>query len=32
MRIGIDIDGALTNDDEYLLNCVSKYCYKHKIN
>lgn len=31
MRIGIDIDGVLTNDDDYLLDCTSKYCYEHKL-
>lgn len=32
MRIGIDIDGVLTNDDEYIISCTSKYCYENKIN
>lgn len=31
MRIGIDIDGVLTNDDEYILSCTSKYCYENNI-
>ena len=29
MRIGIDIDGVLTDDDQYLLDCTSKYCYEN---
>lgn len=32
MNIGIDIDGVLTNDDEYILSCTSKYCYENNIN
>lgn len=31
MNIGIDIDGVLTNDDDYILDCVSKYCYENNI-
>lgn len=31
MNIGIDIDGVLTNDDEYILSCTSKYCYENNI-
>lgn len=31
MRIGIDIDGVLTNDDDYILNCTSKYCYENNL-
>lgn len=31
MKIGIDIDGVLTNDDEYILSCTSKYCYENNI-
>lgn len=31
MRIGIDIDGVLTNDDEYILDCTSKYCYENNL-
>lgn len=31
MRIGIDIDGVLTNDDDYILDCVSKFCYENGI-
>lgn len=26
MNIGIDIDGVLTNDDDYILDFTSKYC------
>ena len=31
MRIGIDIDGVLTNDDDYILDFTSKYCYEHGL-
>ncbi len=31
MRIGIDIDGVLTNDDDYILDFTSKYCYEHNL-
>ena len=31
MNIGIDIDGVLTNDDEYLLDFTSKYCYENNL-
>ena len=31
MRIGIDIDGILTNDDNYILDFTSKYCYEHNL-
>lgn len=31
MNIGIDIDGVLTNDDDYILDCTSKYCYENNI-
>lgn len=27
MNIGIDIDGVLTNDDEYMMDTTSKYRY-----
>lgn len=30
MKIGIDIDGVLTNDD-YILDFTSKYCYEHVL-
>ncbi len=28
MNIGIDIDGVLTNDDDYILDCTTKFCYE----
>ena len=31
MKIGIDIDGVLTNEDEYLLDTTTKYCYENKL-
>lgn len=31
MNIGIDIDGVLTNDDDYILDCTYKYCYEHNL-
>ena len=31
MKIGIDIDGVLTNDDDYILDFTSKYCYEHGL-
>ena len=31
MNIGIDIDGVLTNDDEYLMDCISKYCFENNL-
>ncbi len=31
MNIGIDIDGVLTNDDDYILDCTSKYCFENNI-
>ena len=31
MNIGIDIDGVLTNDDDYILDFTSKYCYEHSL-
>ena len=31
MNIGIDIDGVLTDDDEYILSSTSKYCYENNI-
>ena len=31
MNIGIDIDGVLTNDDDYILDCTSKYCYENSL-
>lgn len=31
MRIGIDIDGVLTNDDDYILDTTIKYCYENNL-
>ncbi len=31
MNIGIDIDGVLTNDDDYILGFTSKYCYENNL-
>lgn len=31
MNIGIDIDGVLTDDDQYILDCTSKYCYENNL-
>ena len=31
MNIGVDIDGVLTNDDDYILDYTSKYCYEHNL-
>ena len=31
MNIGIDIDGVLTNDDEYILDYTSKYCFENNL-
>ena len=31
MRIGIDIDGVLTNIEQFVINHVSKYCVENKI-
>lgn len=31
MNIGIDIDGVLTDDDDYILDFTSKYCYEHDL-
>ncbi|MGP1608811.1 MAG: 5' nucleotidase, NT5C type [Clostridium sp.] len=32
MNIGIDIDGVITNVEEYMLSYCSKFCYENKIN
>ncbi|MBS7020955.1 MAG: hypothetical protein KH135_03690 [Firmicutes bacterium] len=32
MRIGIDIDGVLTNDDDYILACGTKFLFKNQLN
>ena len=31
MRIGIDIDGVLTNDDDYILDNATKFCYENNL-
>ena len=31
MNIGIDIDGVITNEDEFILACTSKYCYENNL-
>ena len=31
LRIGIDIDGVLTNDDDFILDCTSKFCYENNL-
>ena len=31
MRIGIDIDGVMTNDDEFILGCAGKFCFEHGL-
>ncbi len=31
MRIGIDIDGVLTNDDDYILDYTSKFSYENNL-
>lgn len=31
MRIGIDIDGVLTNDDDFIIACTSKFCYENNL-
>ena len=31
MNIGIDIDGVLTNDDDYFLDYTAKYCYENNL-
>ncbi len=31
MNIGVDIDGVLTNDDNYIIDCTSKYCYENNL-
>lgn len=32
MLIGIDIDGVLTNDDDYILDYAIKYCFENNRN
>ena len=31
MNIGIDIDGVLTNDDDYLIDTITKYVLENKM-
>ena len=31
MRIGIDIDGVLTNIEQFVLDYLSKYCVENNI-
>ena len=31
MNIGVDIDGVLTNDDEYILDTVTKFIYENNL-
>lgn len=31
MKIGIDIDGVLTDIERYILDCGTKYCYENNI-
>ena len=31
MNIGIDIDGVLTNDDDYVMDATSKYIFEHNL-
>ena len=31
MNIGIDIDGVLTNDDDYTMDTTSKYVFEHNL-
>ena len=31
MKIGIDIDGVLTNDDDFVLEYATKFCYENNI-
>ena len=31
MNIGFDIDGVLTNEDDYILECMTKYCYENNL-
>lgn len=31
MKIGIDIDGVLTNDDEFVLDYATKFCYENNL-
>ena len=31
MKIGIDIDGCMIDEDEYRLSYMSKYCFEHGL-
>ena len=31
MRIGIDIDGVLTDIEQFVIDYISKYCVENKI-
>ncbi len=31
MNIGIDIDGVLTNDDEYMIDTITKYVFENNL-
>ena len=31
MNIGIDIDGVLTNDDDYMMDATTKYVFENKL-
>ena len=31
MNIGVDIDGVLTNDDDYIMDTATKYIFEHKL-
>ena len=31
INIGIDIDGVLTNDDDYLIDTITKYVYENNL-
>lgn len=32
MNIGFDIDGVLTNEEDYIFECMTKYCYENHLN
>ena len=31
MRVGIDIDGVLTNIEQFVIDYISKYCVENNI-
>ena len=31
MNIGFDIDGVLTIEDDYIMECMTKYCYENNL-